>query len=162
MLNASTLILIPLLPLLAFVFITFFGKKYLPTASGTIATVFIGASALLSALVAYNYFFVVGMTDGIYQAIIPMKIEWLKFSPGLSIDMGIILDPISVMMLVVVTFISLMVHVYSLGYMKGEERFAVYYSFLGLFTFSMLGLVMATNIFQMYFFWNSWVFLPTY
>ena len=154
MLNASTLILIPLLPLLSFVFITFFGKKYLPTASGIIATVFLGASALLSALVAYDYFFVVGMVNGVYQTIIPLKLVWLSFSPTLSIDMGIILDPISVMMLVVVTFISLMVHVYSLGYMKGEERFAVYYSFLGLFTFSMLGLVMATNIFQMYFFWE--------
>jgi len=68
--------------------------------------------------------------------------------------MGIILDPISVMMLVVVSFISLMVHIYSLGYMKGEKRFSTYYAFLGLFTFSMLGLVMSSNIFQMYFFWE--------
>jgi NADH-quinone oxidoreductase subunit L len=68
--------------------------------------------------------------------------------------MGIILDPISVMMLVVVTFISLMVHIYSMAYMKGDERMPVYYSFLGLFTFSMLGLVVATNIFQMYIFWE--------
>ncbi len=154
MLIASNLILIPLLPLISFLFITFIGKKYLPTLSGTIATLLLAGSACISLLVAYNYFFVVEMTDGVYQTIIPMKIEWLQFSPGLSIDMGIILDPISVMMLVVVSFISLMVHVYSLGYMKGEERFAVYYSFLGLFTFSMLGLVMSTNIFQMYFFWE--------
>ncbi|MEI7801457.1 MAG: proton-conducting transporter membrane subunit, partial [Bacteroidota bacterium] len=154
MLNATTLILIPLLPLLSFLFISFIGKKYSPTLSGTISVLVLSASAFLSLAVAYNYFFVVGMTNGIYQAIIPMKLEWLRFSPGVSIDMGIILDPISVMMLVVVTFISLMVHIYSLGYMKGEERFAVYYSFLDLFTFSMLGLVMATNLFQMYFFWE--------
>jgi len=57
-------------------------------------------------------------------------------------------------MIVVVTFVSLMVHVYSLGYMKGEERFATYYSFLSLFTFSMLGLVLACNIFQIYIFWE--------
>jgi NADH-quinone oxidoreductase subunit L len=68
--------------------------------------------------------------------------------------MGIILDPISVMMLVVVTFVSLTVHIFSLGYMKGEERFATYYSFLSLFTFSMLGLVIASNIFQIYIFWE--------
>jgi NADH-quinone oxidoreductase subunit L len=68
--------------------------------------------------------------------------------------MGILLDPISVMMLVVVTLISLMVHIYSLAYLKGEERFPTYYAFLGLFTFSMLGLVMASNIFQMYIFWE--------
>jgi NADH-quinone oxidoreductase subunit L len=68
--------------------------------------------------------------------------------------MGVLLDPASLMMLVVVTFVSLMVHVFSLGYMKGEERFATYYAFLGLFTFSMLGLVLSTNIFQIYIFWE--------
>ena len=68
--------------------------------------------------------------------------------------MGIILDPISVMMLVVVTFVSLMVHIFSLGYMKGEERFGTYYAFLGLFTFSMLGLVVSANLFQIYMFWE--------
>ena len=68
--------------------------------------------------------------------------------------MGILLDPISVMMIVVVSFVSLMVHVFSLGYMKGEERFATYYAFLGLFTFSMLGLVVSSNLFQIYMFWE--------
>ncbi|HWC52370.1 MAG TPA: NADH-quinone oxidoreductase subunit L, partial [Chitinophagaceae bacterium] len=80
--------------------------------------------------------------------------SWLQFASGTSIDMGITLDPISVMMLVVVTFVSLMVHIFSLGYMKGEERFSTYYSFLSLFTFSMLGLVIASNIFQIYIFWE--------
>ena len=83
-----------------------------------------------------------------------MHYTWLEFSPGISIDMGIILDPISVMMLVVVTFVSLMVHIYSLAYMKGEERFPTYYAFLSLFTFSMLGLVISSNIFQIYIFWE--------
>src|SRR6185369_14913369 len=55
---------------------------------------------------------------------------------------------------VVVTFVSLMVHIYSLAYMKGEERFPTYYAFLGLFTFSMLGLVISSNIFQLYIFWE--------
>jgi NADH-quinone oxidoreductase subunit L len=58
------------------------------------------------------------------------------------------------MMLVVITTVSLMVHIYSMGYMKGEVGFARYYAFLSLFTFSMLGLVLATNIFQMYIFWE--------
>ena len=68
--------------------------------------------------------------------------------------MGILLDPISVMMLVVISTVSLMVHIYSFGYMKGEKGFQRYYAFLSLFTFSMLGLVVATNIFQMYVFWE--------
>ena len=68
--------------------------------------------------------------------------------------MGILLDPVSVMMLGVVTFVSLMVHIFSLEYMKGEERFATYYAFLSLFTFSMLGFVLSSNIFQIYIFWE--------
>ena len=65
-----------------------------------------------------------------------------------------LLDPISVMMLVVITTVSLMVHIYSLGYMKGDPGFYRFFSFLSLFSFSMLGLVLATNIFQMYIFWE--------
>jgi NADH-quinone oxidoreductase subunit L len=111
-------------------------------------------SAVLSLYTAYNYFFVDGKVGDSYQTITAIKFTWLSFSENVSIDMGIILDPISVMMLVVVTFVSLMVHIFSLGYMKGEERFATYYAFLGLFTFSMLGLVVSSNLFQIYMFWE--------
>src|SRR5208282_3669046 len=109
---------------------------------------------ILAATVAYDYFFLVGKVGDTYQQLMPLKITWLQFSPNVSIDMGILLDPISVMMLIVVTLVSLMVHFYSLGYMKGEERYPTYYSFLGLFTFSMLGLVLSSNIFQIYIFWE--------
>ena len=85
---------------------------------------------------------------------IPWQIDWLAFTQNLVIRLGIYLDPISVMMLVVVTTVSLMVHIYSLGYMHGERGFERFYSFLSLFTFSMLGLVLATNIFEMYIFWE--------
>ena len=90
----------------------------------------------------------------LYQTIVLPRFTWLEFSPELSIDMGIILDPLSVMMLVVVTLVSLMVHIYSIGYMKGEKRYATYFSYLSLFTFSMLGLVLSSNIFQIYIFWE--------
>ncbi|HSI91156.1 MAG TPA: NADH-quinone oxidoreductase subunit L, partial [Adhaeribacter sp.] len=63
-------------------------------------------------------------------------------------------DPISVMMLIVVSTISLMVHIYSRGYMKGDEGYTKFFAFLGLFTFSMYGLVLATNLFQIYIFWE--------
>ncbi len=111
-------------------------------------------STVLSLYTAYNYFFVDGKVGDTYQTITAIKFTWLSFSENVSIDMGIILDPISVMMLVVVTFVSLMVHIFSLGYMKGEERFATYYAFLALFTFSMLGLVVSSNLFQVYMFWE--------
>jgi len=146
--------LIPLLPLATFILLGLFGRKYLKKISGTIGTASLLASTILSLLTAYNYFFVDGKVNGVYQKIIALQYTWLQFSPNVSIDMGIILDPISVMMIVVVTFISLMVHIFSLGYMKGEERFATYYAFLSLFTFSMLGLVLSTNIFQIYMFWE--------
>ena len=84
----------------------------------------------------------------------PYNFKWLPFTESLSIDMGILLDPISVMMLVVISTVSLLVHIYSFGYMKGERGFQRYYAFLSLFTMSMLGLVVATNIFQMYLFWE--------
>jgi NADH-quinone oxidoreductase subunit L len=146
--------LIPLLPLLAFVILGLFGRKYFKKKSGTLGTASILVSAILSLYTAYHYFFIDGKENGVFQKIIALKYTWLQFSPNVSIDMGIILDPISVMMIVVVSFVSLMVHIFSLGYMKGEERFATYFAFLSLFTFSMLGLVISTNIFQIYMFWE--------
>jgi NADH-quinone oxidoreductase subunit L len=147
-------ILIPLLPFATFVVLGLFGRRYFKTSSGIIATTSLLASTVLSIVIAYNYFFLDGKVNGSYHKIIAFQYNWLQFSPGLSIDMGIILDPISVMMVVIVTFISLMVHVFSLGYMRGETRFATYYAFLSLFTFSMLGLVLSSNIFQVYIFWE--------
>lgn len=152
--NYSYIAWIPLLPLAAFVILGLFGRKYFKTFSGTIGTVSLSASTVLAFYTAYHYFFIDGKSNGVFQKIIALKYTWLQFSPNISIDMGIILDPISVMMIVVVSFVSLMVHVFSLGYMKGEERFATYYAFLSLFTFSMLGLVLSTNIFQTYMFWE--------
>ncbi|MEI8278390.1 MAG: NADH-quinone oxidoreductase subunit L [Bacteroidota bacterium] len=154
MLNSGLIALIPLLPIISFILISLVGRKYFPKLCSAVATLAIFGSFILSLTVAYQYFFQVGKVNGIYQKLIPLKYVWLQFSPNVSIDMGILLDAISVMMIVVVTFISLMVHIYSMGYMKGEERYATYYSFLSLFTFSMLGLVLACNIFQIYIFWE--------
>lgn len=154
MLNSNYIALIPLLPIICFLIIGLFGRRYFPKFSGVLGTLSLFVSFVLSACVAYQYFFEVGKVDGVYQKIIALKYVWLQFSPNISIDMGILLDPISVMMIVIVTFISLMVHIYSMGYMKDEPRFATYYAFLSLFTFSMLGLVLSTNIFQIYIFWE--------
>lgn len=145
---------IPLLPLAAFVLLGLFGRKYFKNSSGIIGTGLLLVSTVLAFYTAYKYFFVDGRTGDTYQTITAVKYTWLSFSEKVSIDMGILLDPISVMMLVVVTFVSLMVHIFSLGYMKGEERFATYYAYLGLFTFSMLGLVISSNLFQIYMFWE--------
>ena len=152
--NYFYIVWIPLLPLATFLVLGIFGRKYFKTYSGIIGTASLLVSTVLSFVAAKQYFFVDGKVNGIYQKIIAFKYTWLEFSPNVSIDMGIIVDPISVMMLVVVSFVSLMVHVFSLGYMKGEERFSTYYAFLSLFTFSMLGLVLSSNLFQVYMFWE--------
>src|SRR5664279_703628 len=154
MLNPTLTALIPLLPLAGFLILGLFGRKYFKNSSGIIATVLLLAATILAIYTAYSYFFGYGKVNGVYEKLVPLKYTWLQFSKGISIDMGVLLDPITCMMLVVITFVSLMVHIYSLAYMKGEERFATYYSFLGLFTFSMLGLVISSNIFQIYIFWE--------
>lgn len=148
------LLLIPLLPLAGFLLLGLFGRRYFNKAAGSIGTLLLLATTILSLVAAQHYFFETGKLNGAYQSILAFNFTWLQFSPGISIDMGLLFDPISIMMLVIVSFISLMVHVFSLGYMKGEERLATYYAFLSLFTFSMLGLVLSSNIFQIYIFWE--------
>ncbi len=121
---------------------------------GWIGTGAVFGSWLLALVTAYRYFFVLGTPDGHRPVVFGAKWVWMRFSEHLSFDMGILLDPISVMMLVVVTTVSFLVHLYSTGYMAGERGYARFFAFLSLFTVSMLGLVVATNIFQMYFFWE--------
>jgi NADH-quinone oxidoreductase subunit L len=150
--NYTAIIL--LLPLFIFAFTGLFGSRFKSGFSGILGTTGLGIITVLSYLAAYQYFFRQGLVDGIFPKIIPYNILWLQFTDKLSIHMGILLDPISVIMLVVITTVSFMVHIYSIGYMHGETGYARYYSFLSLFTFSMLGLVLATNIFEMYVFWE--------
>jgi len=153
MTDFSYTIIIPLLPLFLFIFIGLTGHKMKPAVSGIIGTLGMFTSFVLSLYTAFLYF-TCDKVDGAYQKILAANTTWLHFTDKLHIDMGVLLDPISVMMLVVITTVSLMVHIYSNGYMKGERGFHRFYSFLSLFSFSMLGLVVATNIFQMYIFWE--------
>ena len=147
-------ILILLLPLLSFLFLGLVGMKLKPVVAGAIGTAVLAVVALLSYCTAFEYFSAGRDAAGMFPTLVPWNTVWLPISRTLHIDLGILLDPISVMMLVVISTVSLMVHVYSLGYMKGERGFQRYYAFLSLFTMSMMGLVVATNIFQMYLFWE--------
>lgn len=147
-------ILILVLPVLSFLVLGLTGMFMKHRVAGLIGTASLLGVTILSYLTAFKYFMSPRTADGVYPTLTPWNIEWLPFTNSLHIDMGILLDPISVMMLVVISTVSLMVHIYSFGYMKGEKGFQRYYAFLSLFTFSMLGLVVATNIFQMYVFWE--------
>ena len=147
-------ILILVLPVLSFLVLGLTGMFMKHRVAGLIGTASLLGVTILSYLTAFKYFMSPRTADGVYPTLTPWNIEWLPFTNSLHIDMGILLEPISVMMLVVISTVSLMVHIYSFGYMKGEKGFQRYYAFLSLFTFSMLGLVVATNIFQMYVFWE--------
>ena len=147
-------ILILLLPFLSFILIGLLGTRLRPVVAGAAGTAVTGLVAVLSYWTAFSYFGAGRDASGVFPAQMPWNFEWLPFGGSLQIDIGILLDPISVMMLVVISTVSFMVHIYSFGYMKGERGFQRYYSFLSLFTMSMLGLVVATNIFQMYIFWE--------
>ena len=147
-------ILILLLPLLSFLLLGIGGKWMTHRTAGFIGTAVLGVVAVLSYVTAVQYFSAPRLEDGTFATWIPYNFEWLPFTETLTFNIGILLDPISVMMLIVISTVSLMVHIYSFGYMKGEKGFQRYYAFLSLFTMSMLGLVVATNIFQMYLFWE--------
>ena len=144
--------LILLLPLISFIVLGLAGMKMSHKVAGLIGTCSLGAVTLLSFATAFEYF-TADRVNGVFQTIVPYNFTWLPLGT-LKFDMGIMLDPISVMMLIVISTVSLMVHIYSFGYMHGEKGFQRYYAFLSLFTMSMLGLVLATNIFQMYMFWE--------
>ena len=147
-------ILILLIPFLSFLITGIGGKWMSHRTAGLIGSIGLGLVTILSYATAWSYFTAPRLADGTYETLMPYNFCWLPFTQNLSIDMGILLDPISVMMLIVISTVSLMVHIYSFGYMKGERGFQRYYAFLSLFTMSMLGLVVATNIFQMYLFWE--------
>ena len=154
MIDFSYTIWILLIPLIVFVVTGLTGNRFKPIVTGIIGTTGLGVVFLLSVFTAYKYFFVLDKVDGAFQRLLALNFTWLHLTDKLHIDIGVLLDPISVMMLIVISTVSFMVHIYSLGYMKGEKGFARFFSILSLFSFSMLGLVIATNIFQMYIFWE--------
>lgn len=157
--DVTSPILILAIPLAMFLILGIAGCKMSHKLAGWLGTLGMGTVLVLAYSTAFTYFFsgspefIDSATGERLQAVL-FNYDWLQFTDSLKISLGFLLDPISAMMLVVITTISFMVHLYSLGYMHGEKGFQRYYAFLSLFSFSMLGLVVATNIFQMYIFWE--------
>ncbi len=144
-----------LLPLFMFLLLGLVGMKMPKQVAGVLGTLAMLVTTVIAYGVALTYFFDPQyVVEGVRKPVEVMNATWLTLGNNLTVDMGIFLDPISAMMLIVITTISFMVHLYSLGYMHGEKGFQRYYAFLALFTFSMLGLVVATNIFQMFIFFE--------
>ena len=150
-------ILILALPFAMFLILGIGGVKMSRKLAGVLGICANGALLVMAYTVAFTYFFSGNpdfIVDGVRPQVQLFDVTWLAFTERMVVNIGFLLDPISAMMLIVITTISFMVHLYSWGYMEHEPGFQRYYAFLALFTFSMLGLVVATNIFQMYIFWE--------
>ncbi len=134
--------LIPLAPLLAFAINGLLGPRYLKKATGVI-----GSAGILAAFLLTVWLWV----EGEYGE--ATLFEWLA-SGSLVIDIGFLVDELTVVMLLVVTGVSFLVHVYSIGYMANDGSFARFFAWLPLFVFSMVMLVMADNFLSLFVFWE--------
>ncbi|WML46227.1 NADH-quinone oxidoreductase subunit L [Neobacillus sp. PS3-40] len=135
--------IIPLFPLLSFLILLLFGKR-LKEASAYVGILFTLASLVYSILVLIERF-----SAPNYVA----KVDWLTIG-DIHLTAGFEVNQLNALMLFIVSLVSFLVHTYSKGYMHGDERFPVFYAYLGMFTFSMLGLVISPNILQTYIFWE--------
>ncbi|QCJ44853.1 NADH-quinone oxidoreductase subunit L [Bacillus sp. S3] len=135
--------LIPLFPLLSFLILLLFGKR-LKEASAYVGILLTLASLIYSILVLFERF-----SEPTYS----IKFDWLTIG-DLHLTAGFEVNQLNALMLFIVSLVSFLVHTYSKGYMHGDERFPVFYAYLGLFTFAMLGLVISPNLLQTYIFWE--------
>lgn len=140
--------LIPLLPALAFAIISFFLLRS-PWLAARLAIAAMGSAFLI----ALGVVWAVGSKGITVEAPFVMKTVWFSM-PGLVASMGVLVDPIAAMMLFVVSLISLLVLIYSTGYMTGDPGYARFFAFMSLFAASMLAMVIATNFLQMFVFWE--------
>ena len=151
-------ILILAIPITMFLILGIGGVYMSKKMAGVLGILGMGVTMCIAYYVALTYFFSGDPAfidaQGLRLQVPVFDWLWLAFNNALQVKLGFLLDPISAMMLIVITTISFMVHLYSWGYMEGEKGFQRFYAFLSLFSFSMLGLVVATNIFQMYIFWE--------
>jgi NADH-quinone oxidoreductase subunit L len=141
-------LLIALAPLLAAILAGLFGRKIGRAGAHTVTILGVGLSCALSFYVLYQFLWA-GMAP--YNGTV---YTWLV-SDGLRFEVGFLVDRLTAMMMAVVTFVSLMVHVYTIGYMHDDDGYQRFFSYISLFTFSMLMLVMSNNFLQLFFGWEA-------
>ena len=136
--------LILFLPLLAAVVITLF------TLRGKTVSSLISIGAIVAGFIMTVTFIA---ANGFHPAVTETSVTWLSIG-GLNVDFGLRLDALSLMMLLIVTGVGGAIHIYSFGYMHADRSMARFFAFMSLFTFSMLGIVLANNFLQMFIFWE--------
>ncbi|MFG6431338.1 NADH-quinone oxidoreductase subunit L [Roseateles sp. LYH14W] len=146
-LSQNTLLAVPLAPLAGAIVAGFFGKTVGRRGSHVITILGVLIAFILSAQTLYS----VAVDGARFNATI---YEWMKLGP-LTMEVGFLVDGLTAMMMVVVTFVSLMVHIYTIGYMEEDDGYQRFFSYISLFTFSMLMLVMSNNMLQLFFGWEA-------
>jgi NADH-quinone oxidoreductase subunit L len=144
---------VPALPFFSFGIVGLFIRPLSKKAAGIVATLAIFASAVFATMVAWEYFHLYP-PGAVHPTLVPWSFKWLAYQAGLTVNVGVLVDPISVLLMIVVTWASALIHLYSIGYMHGDEGYGRFFTYMNLFTFSMLGLVVAPNIVQMYVCWE--------
>jgi NADH-quinone oxidoreductase subunit L len=147
-LNPSLLLAIPLLPLVAAIVAGLAGRLIGRQPAAAVTILGVAASCVLSLIVFKQLIFdhAPVFNDAVYT--------WLV-SDGIRMQIGFLVDPLTVMMMVVVTFVSLCVHIYTIGYMSEDPGYQRFFSYISLFTFAMLMLVMSNNFLQLFFGWEA-------
>ena len=145
-LSQNLLLAVPLAPLVGAVIAGFFGKAIGRAGAHSVTILGVLISFLLSAMVLNDVLAGARFNATIY--------EWMRLG-GLTMEIGFLVDGLTAMMMVVVTFVSLMVHVYTVGYMVDDPGYQRFFSYISLFTFSMLMLVMSNNFLQLFFGWEA-------
>src|SRR5580693_1080461 len=144
----SIYLTIALAPLVAAIVAGLFGRIIGRAGAHSITIAAVALSCGLSMYVLYEF-----VADGM-APFNGSVYTWLV-SDGLKMEVGFLIDHLSAMMMVVVTFVSLMVHVYTIGYMHDDDGYQRFFSYISLFTFSMLMLVMSNNFMQLFFGWEA-------
>ncbi len=139
---------IVLAPLAAAIVAGLFGKQIGRAASHWITILAVGVSFVLSALILKDLYWDGGQVEN-------YTVYTWAIADGLRMEVGFLIDRLTALMMVVVTFVSLMVHVYTIGYMADDDGYQRFFSYISLFTFSMLMLVMSNNFLQLFFGWEA-------
>ena len=146
--------LVPLLPFLGFLIQALALKPFKPNVSSTVAILAMLGATIVGWGAAIEYFQHTAHLAGDARTIVPLSYPWLRFSDKLIGNMGVLVDDISMLLVVVVTTISTLIHIYSTGYMHGDKGYRRFFACLNLFSFSMLGLVLAVSVLQIFIFWE--------
>ena len=140
-----------LMPLASFIVISFFIKPFVKAESKVAGYITIGAIGISTIFAIWTLFTVANAPN---HEITVNSINWLTIGDKFNFQIGLLVDSLTAIMLVVVTIVSLMVQIYSQGYMKGDPGYHRYYAWMSLFTMSMLGLIMANSLLFMFIFWE--------